>query len=498
MARVLDGREVTREQDGGPAGIGGGLLAPAGYQSMIPSQPAGPVSRRYRRIARQMAAVDAVSVLVALVSAYFVRFTTLSLPGGYVALTLLAPAIWVTIFQLHRLYAPEHLSAWEEFRRVISSSALGVVFLVMASYWTKAELSRLWLAYGWVLALALLLVARRAWRWHIAVQRADGRLAYRTLIVGVNEEAGRLAGTLRPEDGFSLVGCVYVDRSMPSTQGLPVLGRLENLPGVIRDYQIECLFVASSATDDKAMSRVIQTGRLANVEIRLSANLPEILSSRLTIQPYGQVMALSLKPVRLSGMQATSKRVFDLVVASAALVLLSPVLLAVAVAVRSSSRGSVLFRQDRVTKGGRVFRMYKFRTMKRNADELVADLDLDTATPFFKLQVDPRLTKLGNRLRKLSLDELPQLFNVIKGDMSLVGPRPLPVDQVTANLEVLTPRHEVPAGVTGWWQVQGRSNFTPEEAIKMDLFYIENWSLALDLFILLKTLRVVAARKGAV
>jgi lipopolysaccharide/colanic/teichoic acid biosynthesis glycosyltransferase len=169
-----------------------------------------------------------------------------------------------------------------------------------------------------------------------------------------------------------------------------------------------------------------------------------------------------------------------------------PLWAATAVAIRLSSRGPVFFRQDRVTTGGRIFPMYKFRTMKVNVDS-----PADTSAPFFKLQADPRLTRVGAVLRRLSLDELPQLLNVLRGEMSLVGPRPLPADQVAANLELLSPRHEVPAGMTGWWQVNGRSGVTPEEAIHLDQFYIENWSLSLDLYVILKTFGAVVGQRGA-
>jgi lipopolysaccharide/colanic/teichoic acid biosynthesis glycosyltransferase len=150
-----------------------------------------------------------------------------------------------------------------------------------------------------------------------------------------------------------------------------------------------------------------------------------------------------------------------------------------------------------VTKGGATFRMIKFRTMYENADELLAPHDVDLTAPFFKLERDPRLTRVGRVLRRLSLDELPQLWNVARGDMSIVGPRPLPADQVEANRDLLEPRLEVHAGMTGWWQVHGRSNVLPEESIKLDIFYIENWSLTLDLYILLKTLGAVARGTGA-
>jgi lipopolysaccharide/colanic/teichoic acid biosynthesis glycosyltransferase len=149
-----------------------------------------------------------------------------------------------------------------------------------------------------------------------------------------------------------------------------------------------------------------------------------------------------------------------------------------------------------MTKNGRVFTMLKFRTMVADADRVPHPKVPDLTEPFFKMRDDPRLTKTGYVLRKLSLDELPQLWTVIRGDMSLVGPRPLPIEQIEANPELLGPRHEVKAGMTGWWQINGRSDVELEDAIRLDLFYIDNWSLSLDLYILLKTAGVILLGKG--
>jgi exopolysaccharide biosynthesis polyprenyl glycosylphosphotransferase len=226
--------------------------------------------------------------------------------------------------------------------------------------------------------------------------------------------------------------------------------------------------------------------------VRVSANLSQTLTSRLTLQKVGGSIALSIRPVRLSGTQMAMKRAFDLVLASVAMAVSLPFWAAIAIAIRLGSPGPVFFHQERVTKGGRSFRMHKFRTMRVDVDS-----PADTSAAFFKLESDPRLTSVGRVLRRLSLDELPQFWNVLMGDMSLVGPRPLPADQVAANLELLSARHEVPAGVTGWWQVNGRSGVTPEEAVHLDQFYIENWSLSLDLYILLKTFGAVLGQKGA-
>jgi len=239
------------------------------------------------------------------------------------------------------------------------------------------------------------------------------------------------------------------------------------------------------------MSRVTQVARQAEVEVRVLANLPQMLTSRLALLKVGPAVAVALRPVRLSGPQAAMKRAIDLAVASVALLVSLPLWAVIALAIRLDSRGPVLFHQQRVTKDGRFFRMHKFRTMR------TGDPAFDTTRPFFKLESDPRLTRVGGFLRRYSLDELPQLWNVLTGEMSIVGPRPLPAEQVAAHADLLTPRQAVPAGVTGWWQINGRSRVTAEEALRLDLFYIENWSPTLDLYILLKTFGAVVRRQGA-
>jgi lipopolysaccharide/colanic/teichoic acid biosynthesis glycosyltransferase len=191
------------------------------------------------------------------------------------------------------------------------------------------------------------------------------------------------------------------------------------------------------------------------------------------------------------------KRSSDLAIASLGAILLAPLMVAIACAIKLTSRGPVLFHQERVTKGGRSFTMYKFRTMVADPERALDGRVIDLTKPFFKMPRDPRLIGVGHLLRSFSLDELPQLWNVLRGDMSLVGPRPLPAEQVTANHDLLQPRHEVRAGITGWWQISGRSDVGPEEALKMDMFYVENWSLTLDLYVLLKTVGAVVKRKGA-
>ena len=454
---------------------------------------------RYRRIAFGLAATDLLSAAGALLLAGAIRFEGGMVPGVYLVALGIALFIWVPVFRLYGLYAVRHLSPAEEFRRVIGASSIGVLFIVLTSYWTHTSLARQWVALTWGLVLLFELTSRRVWRHVVWKHRQDGRLALRTLIVGANSEAGDLAVALTAKGlGFEPLGYVAVSGEAISANGLDVKGEVSGLRHLIRQNAADCVFVASSAVSSQDMLTVVQASRQAGAEVRVTANLPQLLADRLSVQPLGSdVMAISLKPVRLTGGQRVTKRVFDFVIASASLLVLSPGLALIGLAIKLNSRGPVFFRQSRVTKGGREFTVYKFRTMRTDGDDLLAERGVDTSAAFFKMREDPRLTRLGSFLRKSSLDELPQLINVVKGEMSLVGPRPLPTDQVAANPELLGPRHEVPAGVTGWWQINGRSEVSPEEAVRLDLFYIENWSLTLDLYVLLKTAGTILARRGA-
>jgi exopolysaccharide biosynthesis polyprenyl glycosylphosphotransferase len=455
---------------------------------------AGSALRRYRAVSTGLALSDAACVVAALTSSYYIRYHGVRpMPFQELMVVLVAPLVWLAVFHAFGLYAPQHLAPPEEFRRIIGATSLGILLVAMASYWSKAAFSRAWIGLTWLLVLLLVLGARWLWAGYQERLKADGRLAFRTLIVGTTAEATRLAGILEaPASGFAPLG--YVGASDPSvpSNSLPVVGNITALRQLVREHAADCLFVAGTSVSAEDMALVAQTARQEGVEVRVSANLPQTLMSRLALQTVGGAIALSVRPVRLTGKQVVLKRAFDLVVASAALLASLPVWLVLAVAIRLTSPGPVFFHQERVTKGGRVFRMHKFRTMRTDLDSPV-----DTTSPFFKLTADPRLTSVGRVIRRLSLDELPQFLNVLQGDMSIVGPRPLPADQVSANLELLGPRHEVPAGLTGWWQINGRNGVTPAEALRLDLFYIENWSLTLDLFIVLKTFGALLSGKGA-
>jgi exopolysaccharide biosynthesis polyprenyl glycosylphosphotransferase len=437
---------------------------------------------------------DATSLVASLVLGdYLLNGSFLQSP----ILMLGAVGLWIGVFYGFGLYATQHLSPSDEFRRVISATSLGLILTIVAVYWSGPHLPRTWLALIWVLTLVAELFSRRCWRWMTWRLRKNAKLALQTLIIGTNGEAEALRRILDATgSGYTPVGFVTTADAHPGRfDGLPCRTLPSLDEGTLRD--IDCLFVASTSIGLEEMLAVVKMARRHDVELRISANVPQLLTSRLTVQQIGRVMVLSLRPVRLTKTRSAVKRACDIVGSTIILLLALPVLAIVAILVRFTSRGPVLFRQQRVTAGGRTFTMVKFRTMVQDADDRLKTQQMDTRTPFFKVQSDSFLTPVGRFLRRWSLDELPQLFNVVKGDMSLVGPRPLPAPQVAANLDLLAARHEVKAGLTGWWQIQGRSDLDVEESVRLDLFYIENWSLGLDLFILLKTLGVLIARRGA-
>ncbi|HWD45959.1 MAG TPA: sugar transferase [Actinomycetota bacterium] len=459
----------------------------------LAAPPPSVTARRYRKISLWLTVSDAAAICLALLVSYWIRFDMRLLPSRELVLLGLAPLVWVLVFKAFSLYRPVDLSPAEEFRRTVGATGVGVVLLVMVAFWSKSSFSRGWIGLTWAVALLVELLVRRFWRLYQHRRKLDGSLALRTLIIGSTGEAIRLAQALgAPGSGFVPLGYVQPHGAQEAGDTLPVLGGIDQLRELIVDQSVDCLFVASTLVESDALEVVSQAGRQQGVQVLVSANMTHVLSSRLALQQVGSVIALSLRPVRLSGTQAVAKRAFDLVLGSLALVATLPVWLAAAAAIRLTSPGPIFFHQERVTKGGRTFRMHKFRTMRQDPAT-----EADTTVPFFKLDQDPRITRVGHLLRKWSLDELPQLWNVVQGEMSLVGPRPLPTEQVAANLELLGPRHEVSAGMTGWWQINGRSDVDPTQAVRLDAFYIENWSLAFDCYITLKTISTVMERKGA-
>jgi len=476
-------------------------LAPTDVAVRLEEERPAPAAGVRRRIGVLVVALDTVLLVAAILLAHLVRFGPVWPARGEWLVVAVAVPVWLVAAAAWRLHHFHRFTPLEDVRRLVGAISLAIVLVWTVSFWSQAVVSRGWVGLSWAFALAAVLAHRAAWRAWLARETAAGRLRLRTLIVGTTAEGERLAEVLARSSEFEPVGFVWTGAGDPRLDGLPRVADLADVAVAAGRVGADCLFVAPSAVTEEQMLHLVRASRQAGLELRVAANLPAVLTTRVALQPLdraGSVMSLALHPIRLTGPQAALKRAFDVVGAALGLVIGSPLFAAIALAVKLDSPGPILHRQTRVTRGGRPFTMLKFRTMHPETEEDLRRRGIDTSRPFFKLEgEDPRITRVGRLLRRTSLDELPQLWNVLRGEMSLVGPRPLPIEQVRANAEVLAARHEVRPGLTGWCQVYGRSDLDAEESLRMDLFYIENWSLALDLLILARTALVVLRGEGA-
>jgi exopolysaccharide biosynthesis polyprenyl glycosylphosphotransferase len=458
------------------------------------------ISRQYRSHYVLMGITDTLAVFVAMVLAYQLRFDRLLPTVDFWLLLLTVPLITPVVYLTMRLYRVHQYSTAEEFRRIIVAVSLIISATVMVSFWSKASFSRMWMLLSWGLGLVLALTVRRLWHWRVRRIRLEGKLTFRTLIVGADLEAERLAATMQTRElGFEPVGFVAGGMDDLRLDDDRVLGPVARIRELVRETRADCLFVASSAVTPEDVVQIMKARRQENVEVRFTANLPTVLSSRLAPQTIGGVMTLSVNVLQLTRAQAAAKRACDVVVSALGLLALLPLFAVVAAAIKATSPGPVIFRQERIGLRGRPFTLLKFRTMCTGADLMLEDLrDRNEADgPLFKLRQDPRVTRVGAVLRRYSIDELPQLWNVLRGEMSLVGPRPPLAGEVALYEEWQHDRLEVRPGITGLWQVSGRSELSFEDYVRLDLFYVENWSIAYDLFILSKTVPLLVSTRGA-
>lgn len=321
----------------------------------------------------------------------------------------------------------------------------------------------------------------------------------RALIVGSGKHIEAVAHALsgRARTRVAIVGYISL---MPRPQnGLRSLGKLEELPEILGREKVQEVIIADPDFPQEQAIELVDTCHSGGVTVHVAPSTMEILFDRAEFVPGESVPLFTLRPPVFEGIDFALKRTFDLVLSVIGLALLSPILLAIAIAIKLSSRGSIIYRSVRPGMGGKPFSCFKFRTMREHAEQIQADLEpLNEQTgALFKIRHDPRLTTVGRFLRRFSLDELPQLANVVRGEMSLVGPRPLPMRDFERLEEWHKKRYLVLPGITGLWQVSGRSELDFDDLVRLDFLYLERWSMFLDLSILLKTIPAVLSRRGA-
>lgn len=416
-----------------------------------------------------------------------------------IVLYVVFPLIWSGIFLLTGVYEPRHIYDTDEFQRL--SLSMGVAALSSAGllYLTFRDVSR-WLFISF---LILDIVSLSGWRLiGRAVWRFGGRapIRRRVLIAGAGEVGRRVAQVIAQYDwsGFEFVGYVD-DQSEENDTGLRILGTLDNSLDVVEAYDIDDVVIALPLRAHIRLNRLVAVLHDTVVHVWVVPDYFSLALYRASVDSFAGIPMVDLRAPALNDAQRLLKRLCDLVIGPLLLLLLSPVMALIAAAIKMDSPGPVFFLQTRIGENGRPFTMYKFRSMVHGAESLQEHVNTvdDKGHVIHKRRVDPRVTRVGRVLRRFSLDELPQLFNVLKGEMSLVGPRPEMPWLVDKYESWQRKRFAVPPGVTGWWQINGRADRPMHLHTEDDLYYIQNYSLLFDLTILWKTLWVVLRGKGA-
>ena len=393
-----------------------------------------------------------------------------------------------------------------EFKAVLQSAVIILLLICLTNFTLKLDVSRKFVLVALPLGLLALVVSRMLWRRWLSLHRRRGLLSSRVLLVGSGESTSHIAADLRKHSaaGYHVVGVLVTDQeeAFIGRPGLPVFSSVEHLLPAVAECRADTVFVTDGHNLPPArlreLSWSLEPGRQHLV---MAPSLTDIAGPRVHARPVAGMPLIHVETPRYEGLDRFLKRGFDLVVSAGLLLVLAVPLLLVVLLVVSTSPGGVFYAHERIGKHGRPFKMLKFRSMVADADARLQSLLESQGTvvrPFFKIENDPRITPVGSFLRRYSIDEIPQLVNVLRGEMSLVGPRPQVAKEVALYDNAAARRLFVKPGMTGLWQVSGRSNLDWEESLRLDLYYVENWSLTADLSIMARTVRAVVAKDGAV
>jgi exopolysaccharide biosynthesis polyprenyl glycosylphosphotransferase len=467
----------------------------------------------------QLIGVDFAAAMLAVTVGFLVRFLLPNIRVGYgsdgavyTMFVILLPLVWIGVIALNRAYQPRIVGVGSiEFQRIFRASVhLGALIAVVA-YFSHIVVARGFVLLVLPLALLLDLIGRYAARKHLHRHRREsGRFMTSVVAVGGAQSVSDFTELLRRDRyaGMKVIGaCVPSVSTMDLESGqildelgVPVLGDVDSVLEAVRFSGAHTVAVLSGEISADKLRWISWQLEGTDTDLVVSPGLTEVAGPRLHIQPVAGLPMLYVEEPEFSGFRRFLKSAFDRTAAAFLLLVLSPVLITLGLAVRLGSRGPAFFRQVRVGLDGTTFTMVKFRSMYVNAEERLAELkahNVNSDGLLFKIKDDPRVTRTGKILRRYSLDEFPQLINVLKGEMSLVGPRPpLPAEVEQYGTDVRR-RLLVKPGMTGMWQISGRSDLAWDESVRLDLRYVENWSLATDLFILCKTIGAVVRSSGA-
>jgi exopolysaccharide biosynthesis polyprenyl glycosylphosphotransferase len=457
-----------------------------------------------RQYIARLRVTDVLAVVLSVALAQIVRFggvetTGLANSAIYTGVSVAVASVWIAFLAIFRTRSTRVIgNGAEEYRRIVSATfrLFGVIAIVSLLF--RIDFARLYLAIALPVGLVALLVSRWLWRQVVTRLRTEDKYKTSVLIVGSRAAAVSMAESFErsPSAGYAVVGMCMPGYEVPSdgivhVEGadIPVLGSERDVLSAIDECGADTVAVtATEHLGHKGIRKMIWDLEKKDVDLVVAPGVVDVAGPRLVMRPVAGFPLIHVEKPQYNGATRFSKVAFDLTFAALVLVLISPVLLAVAIAVKVTSRGPVFYKSERMGIDGKPFSMIKFRSMAIDADQQVAHL-LD--------RNDPRVTPVGKILRRFSLDELPQFINVLRREMSVVGPRPpLRREVETYNGDVRR-RLLVKPGVTGLWQVSGRSDLSWEETVRLDLSYVENWSMVGDLLIIAKTVKAVAGSDGA-
>jgi exopolysaccharide biosynthesis polyprenyl glycosylphosphotransferase len=449
-----------------------------------------------------------ISVFAAILGREAIPFANLPSHDVGDSLTVAGPIMivgWVAAIFFLGGYRPQVFGAGlDEYKHMIYASLWTAGAVGIGCYLLRFQLSRGFFVLAFLIGIPVLVLGRFLLRRSIHRARSHGALQHRVVIAGSEGHVDEIASVLRREKwlGYNVVGALTPEPGERSVthSGIPLLGSARSIAEVAIDAEADVVFLAGGAVDSASdMRRLAWDLEHEDVAVVIAPSVTDVSSERVSVRPVGGMPLIHLEKPRSAEAVRRAKRIFDVMGSLALLFFFSPVFAFAAYKVWRHDRGPILFRQTRVGRDGKTFYCWKFRTMVTNAEELLVDLHKQQGYDggLFKMEDDPRVTPPGKWLRRFSLDELPQLVNVLVGDMSLVGPRPPLRHEVAQYDEDMARRLRVRPGMTGLWQVSGRSKLSWSEAIRLDLYYVDNWSMFQDLTILARTWGAVFGSRGA-
>ncbi|MCU1635624.1 MAG: sugar transferase [Cryobacterium sp.] len=476
----------------------------------LDTQPSGRVwARRYRA---KLLASDVTVLSIAVASSPLAAIGATHPPGtpvgGYLAVSLLVVALWAgTLVAFHTRDSRVVGVGATEYKQVINATALTFGMLAIAFHIAQIDFARDFFLLALPLGIAALIVERWLWRRWLLRQRRFGHYLSRVIVVGEREDVEYVVGQIHEKSGaaYYVVGAAldsdeHASVVVAGSDRVPVVADYRHIAGAVSRMGADTVIVAGQPRGGSGFIRGLAWDlENTTADLVLSSRLTDVAGPRIHFRPVEGLPLIHVEIPRFEGTKHVVKRTFDMTVSAVALTLLAPLLLLIGAFIALDSSGGVLFTQERCGRGGRTFRMVKFRSMVPTAESDLAGLmgQNEGSGALFKMRNDPRVTRVGRVLRKYSLDELPQLWNILVGDMSLVGPRP-PLPREVESYETHVHRRlYIKPGLTGMWQVNGRSDLSWEESVRLDLYYVENWSLAGDLMIMWRTIKAMVQPVGA-